>query len=150
MPFAIRLTCDIAAPAATVWNVIVDLPAYADWNPFVVGCDSTLVAGSPIVMRVRLFPSFTQTQRETVFEHVPLERLCYGLDGNTLRAVASRRCHELHALGPDRTRYVSDFQLSGWLSGVVRLLLGARLEHGFGAMTDAIRRRSEEIAAAGR
>jgi hypothetical protein len=147
MPFTIRLTSDIAAPAATVWDVIADLPAYAEWNPFVVGCRSTLAVGSPIAMRVRLFPSITQSQRETIFEHVPFERLCYGIDGGRLQAVASRRCHELHPVDPGTTRYVSSFEMSGWMSGVVAALLRTRLEHGFRSMTDALRMRAEALAA---
>lgn len=150
MPFVIDDVREIAAPPATVWEVITDLPAYPEWNPFVVACRSTLVVGEPIAMRVRLLPWFTQPQTETVLEHVPGERLCYGLAGGTLGAITSRRSHELHALGPRRTRYRSHFELSGWLAGVVRALLGAHLERGFRAMTDAIQERAERRTTATR
>jgi hypothetical protein len=143
MAFVIDDVREIAAPSATVWEVITDLPAYPEWNPFVVACRSTLVVGEPIAMRVRLLPWFTQPQTETVLEHVPGERLSYGLDGGALGAVASRRSHELHALGPGRTRYRSHFELSGWLASVVRGLLGANLKRGFHAMADAIQERAE-------
>jgi hypothetical protein len=96
-------------------------------------------------MRVRLFSTFTQPQRETVFEHVPGERLCYGIPGNRLVALASRRSHEVEAIGAMRTRYRSHFELSGWLAPRVRGLTRARRQHGFHAMTDALRRRAEEF-----
>lgn len=143
MAFVIDDVREIAAPAATVWDVVTDLAAYPEWNPFVVGCRSTLAVGAPIAMRVRLLPWFTQPQTETVLEHVPGQRLAYGLAGGTLGAVTSRRLHEVAALGVGRTRYRSHFELSGWLAGVVRALLGARLQRGFRAMTDAIQERAE-------
>jgi hypothetical protein len=70
MPDAPAITIDhvleIEAPAERVWAVIVDLDAYPAWNPFVVACQSTLVAGDPIWMRVRIFRFFVQPQRETI------------------------------------------------------------------------------------
>jgi hypothetical protein len=142
--FVIDDVREIAAPPAIVWDVITDLSAYPQWNPFVIACRSTLLVGEPIAMRVRLLPWFTQPQTETVLEHVPGERLCYGLAGGTLGAVASRRSHELSTLGTGRTRYRSHFELSGWLAGFVRALLGRRLERGFRTMTDAIQERAEK------
>lgn len=149
MPFVIDEVCEIAAPAAFVWDVVTDLPAYGEWNPFVVSCRSTLVVGEQIALRVRLVPWFTQPQDETVFDHVPGQRLCYGLDGGALGAIVSRRSHELDALGPARCRYRSHFELSGWLAGVVRMLFGSSLHRGFHAMTDAIRQRAEQRASIG-
>ena len=150
MSFVIDLSREIEAPLATVWEVIADLPAYGQWNPFVVACRSSLSVGDPITMRVSLTPWFTQSQRETIFDHVPLEKLCYGLDGGAIGAIVSRRCHEVRALGPERTHYRSHFELSGWLAIVVRTLLGSSLERGFASMTDALCRRAEQLAGAAR
>jgi hypothetical protein len=149
MPFVIDETLDVAAPPAIVWQVVTDLPRYGEWNPFVVACRSTLVVGEPIDMSVRLVPGITQPQREVILAHEPGARLCYGLDGGMTGAIVSRRCHELTAVDDRRTRYRSRFELSGWMMPVVRALLGGRLQHGFGAMTAAVRARAEEEAAAG-
>jgi hypothetical protein len=140
-------TLRIEAPAAQVWQGIVDLDRYPEWNPFVVACRSTLVPGDSIEMRVRLFGSLAQPQRETIFEHEPGRRLSYGLAPNALGALASLRSHEVEAITPTATRYRSHFELSGWLSPVVAGLLGGRLRVGFEAMSQAIRRRAEQLAA---
>ena len=132
----------IRAPLDCVWAVIVDLPAYAEWNPFVVAARSTLVVGDPIHMRVRLVPPLVQPQRETILECIPQQRLVYGLDGS---AVRSRRAHELAAEGADATRYRSNFQLAGRLEPLTRRLLGGRLTLGFEAMTRALAQRAEEL-----
>jgi hypothetical protein len=147
--FIIEEVADIAAPVQVVWQVITDLPAYGEWNRFVVSCRSSLVGRQPIDMRVVLFGSLAQPQSEVVFENSPGERLCYGLHGDALGALRSRRCHHLQAIAPERTSYRSHFELSGWLSPVVRGLLGRRLERGFHLMTSGIQHRAEELSRAG-
>jgi len=145
VPLVIEHTLEIAAPAATVWAVISDLASYPAWNPFVVACASTLEPGTPIAMRVRVFPFFAQPQRERIFEHVPGRRLSYGIPMRPFGALASSRSHTVEASAADCTRYVSHFELSGWLAPVVSLLLGGRLGHGFAAMSDAIKARAEAL-----
>ena len=140
-------TLEAAAPAATLWQVVTDLPRYPEWNPFVVACRSTLVPGSPIVMRVRVLPFMAQPQRETIFEHAPGRRLSYGVAGLPLGALASRRSHEVEALAPDRSRYLSRFELDGWVAPIVEALLGRRLTTGFTAMSHALVARAESLHA---
>ena len=147
MPFVIDEAIEIDAPRAVVWRVITDLRSYGEWNPFVVDCQSTLAVGDPITMRVVLVAGLPQRQRESIFEHIPGERLCYGLDGGSLGATISRRCHQLEILGPGCTAYRSHFELSGWLAPLVRALLGTRLQRGFHSMTSGIRQRAEKLAA---
>jgi hypothetical protein len=134
---------DIAAPPATVWAVLTDLDRYPEWNPFVVACRSTLQPGSPIVMRVRVFPGFAQPQTETIVAHDPGRFLSYGVGPMALGILTSRRSHAVTPLGADRTRYESRFALDGWLAPVVQAVLGRRLEAGFAAMTAAIKARAE-------
>lgn len=143
MALTIAETRDVAAPAARVWSVITDLARYPEWNPFVVVCRSTLEPGTPIVMRVRVLPWLAQPQRETIFEHVPGRRLTYGVPPLPFGALASRRSHEVVETAADRCRYVSHFELTGWLVPIVSTLLGERLQKGFTAMTAALVRRAE-------
>src|SRR6187455_2803710 len=117
MSFVIDLSRDIAAPPAVVWDVITNLDAYGQWNPFVVRCRSDLEPGRPIEMWVRLFP-FAQYQAETVFEHVPLDHICYGVAARRRNPIRSRRCHEIRA-GGDGTLYRSYFEMSGAAAPVV-------------------------------
>jgi uncharacterized protein YndB with AHSA1/START domain len=138
-------TIEIAAPAERVWQVIVDLDRYPEWNPFVVACRSSLRVGEPIEMRVRVFPFVAQPQRETILEHEPGRLLCYGLPRRGSGALVSRRCHEVEAQGASRARYVSRFELEGWMEPVVRTLLGRRLAAGFAAMSAAIGERAESL-----
>jgi uncharacterized protein YndB with AHSA1/START domain len=132
----------IEAPIDRVWSVITDLPAYPEWNPFVVAARSTLVVGDPIQMRVRLVPPLVQPQREIIFECVPQQRLVYGLDGAAIR---SRRTHELSRAGEAATRYLSHFRLEGRLAPLTGWLLGRHLTRGFESMTRELALRAETL-----
>jgi hypothetical protein len=145
MPLVIAHDLSVRAPASRVWEVITDVDHYPEWNPFVVQCVSTLAVGDPIAMRARVLPFLAQPQREWILEHEPGRRLCYGIASMPLGALASRRCHEVSAEGSSHARYVSHFELSGWLAPVVAVLLGRSLRRGFTAMSTALVARAEGL-----
>jgi len=67
---------DIDATAERVWQVLADLPAYAEWNPFVTEADGALVVGSRLSVSVPPVNALVQAHlRPTVVEVVPLRRL---------------------------------------------------------------------------
>jgi hypothetical protein len=67
---------DIDAPAERVWQVLTDLAAYAEWNPFVLRAEGAFVEGDRVSVTLPpvniLVPS---TLRATVVEVVPFRRL---------------------------------------------------------------------------
>ena len=139
MKFTIDKTVDIDAPASIVWEVITDLAAYPQWNPFCVECESTLKPGDPIDMRVKL-AGRPQKQREWMKEHIPGKRLAYAMKPVPAGALSSGRSHEVKSIGHDRTRYQSHFELRGWMMPLVRgrrsllvLLFIAAQAHGSGS-----------------
>jgi uncharacterized protein YndB with AHSA1/START domain len=136
----IEHSLEIAASVDEVWSVIVDADRYAEWNPFVVGCKSSLVVGEPIKMKVKVLPWVAMPQKETILEHEPGKLLNYGI-AIPLGILASTRKHILTPLENGHTRYESQFCLSGWLAPLVDFMLGNQLRRGFSAMTVGIRDR---------
>lgn len=145
--FVIDQPVEVGASTERVWQVITDLRAYPEWNPFVRACESTLAVQAPIRMDVQLTSWFRKEQTETIIENEPEKRLCYGYAIAFFGALSSRRCHDLQPLGPGRTLYRSSFELSGWLAPVVQLLLGSSLRSGFQGMTLGVQQRAEHLAA---
>ena len=135
---------DIAAPAAVVWEVIADLPRYAEWNPFCIECRSTLKPGDPIDMVVRL-RARPQRQREWIKECSEGRGFAYAMKPVPLGALSSLRRHRIEALGPERTRYDSHFELRGWLTPLVLALFRSALTQGFADMSAALQRRAETL-----
>jgi hypothetical protein len=52
--WTISTTAEIDAPPARVWSVLVDLPAYSEWNPFIVEAGGTVAVGNTLTMRMAL------------------------------------------------------------------------------------------------
>jgi len=144
MSFVIERTLEIAAPADVVWEVLTDFPHYAEWNPFLLDCKTTLKPGDPIDLRVKLLGP-PQRQVEQMLEHVPGRRFAYCMKPFPAGALRSLRSHDVESLGGSRTRYRSYFHLQGWLMPLVRALLGGRLQKGFSGMWEGLQMRSEQV-----
>jgi hypothetical protein len=52
--WTIATVVEIDAPPARVWSVLVDLPAYREWNPFIVEAAGTVAAGETLSLRMAL------------------------------------------------------------------------------------------------
>jgi hypothetical protein len=50
----ISTVTEIDAPPARVWDVLVDLPAYGAWNPFIVEAGGTVAVGERLSLRMAL------------------------------------------------------------------------------------------------
>jgi hypothetical protein len=55
-PFRWRIatSVEVDAPPDRVWEVLVDLPAYRDWNPFIVEASGTVAVGETLSLRMAL------------------------------------------------------------------------------------------------
>jgi uncharacterized protein YndB with AHSA1/START domain len=144
MSITLDETVDIAAPAELVWEVIVDFPRYAEWNPFVIECRSSLKPGDPIDLLVKLM-SRPQWQREFILEHEPGRIVRYGIRPMPLGAMVSSRSNEVSTVDVAHSQYHMHFELTGWLAPLVRLLLGRRMLKGFHGMTAGIKTRAEAL-----
>jgi hypothetical protein len=52
--WSIATAVEIDAPASRVWEVLADLPAYPEWNPFIVGAEGKLAVGETLSLRMAL------------------------------------------------------------------------------------------------
>ncbi|MGY1778862.1 SRPBCC family protein [Geodermatophilus sp. SYSU D01036] len=76
MTAELRTSVDIDAPPERVWAVLTDLPAYAEWNPFVTEAAGAVVEGGRLSVRVPPVNAFVRSDlRPTVRQVVPLRRL---------------------------------------------------------------------------
>ena len=76
MPAELTTFVDIDATPERVWQVLTDLPAYAEWNPFITQADGAVVVGERLSVRVPPVNAFVaSTLRPTVLEVVPCRRL---------------------------------------------------------------------------
>jgi hypothetical protein len=67
---------DIDATPERVWQVLTDLPAFAEWNPFITSAEGALVVGRRLAVSVPRVNAFVPAHiRPIVLDVVPLQRL---------------------------------------------------------------------------
>lgn len=134
-----RKTVDIAAPAQRVWDVLTDLPRWAEWMPEVVesGLAPGLTAGgagAEYVVKQRI-----GTLRMKVAEFDPPR--AFGLDTSQLGADFTFR-YTLSELAGGITRVVCDMTMggiTGTIAGpVLRLPYAIQLEAEMRALKDRV------------
>jgi hypothetical protein len=132
----------IDAPPSVVWEILVDLDRYAEWNPFVVEAEGTVDVGSKL--RLRLLPPGGRgtTFRPTVTIADP-ERDFEWLGHLGFAGVFDGRHHfHLEPL-PNGTRFVQSEEFTGVMVPVFARSLDTNIRAGFEALNQAIKARAE-------
>ena len=150
-----RARVEIDAPIETVWAVMIDVAAYAEWNPFVVraDCPSPPKPGDPIVLHVRWVNGRTtrSPERITVVERpgdddgTMRAALAYVYEGlpSRLGLVRGTRFQRLSQVPGGPTVYDTVEEFSGPL---VPLAGPGRVADGFRRPAAALKTRAEAIA----
>jgi len=136
----------IEAPADVVWDVIMDLDSYPDWNPYTIAMKSTLRVGEPMVMTVKMNPLITLEQTENIRVLEEGHKVCWGIDTTTPSLNSGERCQWLEEREDGTTRYVTEDLIEGTLNPLVNLLFGNDVQVGFDAVAKALKARAESLA----
>lgn len=136
----------IDAPADVVWGILTDLPAYPQWNPFIVSAEGPVEVGAKLRNRLEppggkamtFSPQVTVVDANRKFEW--LGRL--GLPG----VFDGRHIFELEPAGSG-TRFIQREEFSGILVPLFARSLDGATKDGFVAMNEAIKERAETAVA---
>ena len=142
---------DIDATPERVWAVLTDLPAYAEWNPFVTRAEGEWVVGSRLTVSVpRVSALLPGRLRPTVLEVAPFRRLRLGsrLDRLALPGLVSVE----HTMTIDEhdggARLWLQDQFGGLLAPLLIRSLNRHRLAAFTAMNAALKARIEGTSAA--
>lgn len=151
-----RAEVQIDAPIARVWDVMMDLDRYGEWNPFTprVECERPPRVGAPIRLHVRWSDGRKLVSPEKIVRIDPPApdaqgrlRAVYGYNFATVLAtlnlVRSERLQVLEALSPQRTRYTTTIVLTGLFAARVPM---AQIQDGFERQAAALRNHCESQA----
>jgi hypothetical protein len=124
----------INAQADRVFDLISNFSHSAGWNPFVLTASGPAEMGGVITGTVKL-GILKLPYRHRIFEYVQNQSVCWRDFG----FLALIYCGQ-------RSRYIEarELQISGPLSGLVRLLLGRALCNGVVAETEALKKEVEK------
>ena len=140
-------TVTINAPSSVVWEVLTDMPGYADWNPFCIGAKSTLEMGAPIEMTLANYtmPGETYPNVEYVCAKVPERLLSWELPDHPEMPYPARRDQVIQSLGPDSCSYYSTDAFFGPNAQHVMFFCAPWIKRAFDDTANALKIRAEEI-----
>lgn len=146
MPHRLHTEIEINAPAEIVWEVLIDLDRYAEWNPFIVKSAGTPAVGQRLTNRLQppggramtFRPTVTELDERRSFEW--LGRL--GLPG----VFDGRHRFELTPTSSGGTTVTHSEHLTGVLVPFMRRSLDRSTAAGFAAMNNALKQRAEARA----
>lgn len=133
---------EIEAPVERVWDILVDVERYGEWNPFTTRVETDLEIGSPVDLHVTLGPlKLKQPERIEAVDRPHL--LAWSTKMGHRSLVSARREQRLEFLSETRCRYLTTDAFSGLLIPLVVMLFGRFIRQGFNEMAQALKARAE-------
>lgn len=132
----------IAATPEQVWAVLVDLPAYARWNPWLLRADGEAAVGATVWAEVVLGEQRRRAKHK-VLAVDPATRFCWRDAGWTTAFVYGQRCRWLAPRADGTVLFRQELLLEGTSKQMALRRYGPALRAGMAAETAALRRRVE-------
>lgn len=132
----------IQAPAEVIWEIVHDLPAWAEWNPTYTAAAGNIRIGEILTLTLALPGEPAQEIRPKVLEWVPNEQLHWQLTmmGGLIKTL---RYIEIEPLGPENAIVDNGELFSGLMGPSLGKRVGRTVRRGFQAMNEALKARAE-------
>ncbi len=139
---AYREQAVIAADQARIWNLLVDLPGYSSWNPWIVRAEGDATPGSLVKVDV-VIGQHVMAAQHTVLVVEPQTTFCWKDSGWNALFVHGQRCRTLQRRADGTVLFTNELVLSGILSPAADLTIGKAMRDGIKAETAALKRAAE-------
>ena len=141
-------TVEINAPASLVWEILLDMPKYGDWNPFCVECESTLEMGAAVKMKLKSYVNcepefFENTEYICAFE--PEKQISWALPHYDAWPYPARRDQYIEATGPNSCKYYSTDEFRGPNGIHVMRFAGPWVKQAFDETAHALKAHAEKL-----
>jgi hypothetical protein len=138
----IRTEIEIDASAERVWDVLTDVAAYDEWNPFIKLLEGELREGSRLRATIAPPGGRATTFTPSVIDLQPRRRVVWLGHLGVRWVFDGEHIHEIEELGRGRTRYVQRERFTGALVPFVGGML-RKTEEGFRRMNAELKERAE-------
>jgi hypothetical protein len=152
MAAELRTFVDVDASPERVWDVLTDVPAYPEWNPFVVQAEGTFAVGQRLSLRLtRLSSGLRIKLRPTVLEATPGRRLRFRMYMAWPGIPGLFDSDQTLTITPqdDGVRLWEEARFTGLLVPLMSRALNRDRAGGFSAMNAALKARIEGSARPG-
>jgi hypothetical protein len=135
---------EIQASPERVWEVLTNLAAYRDWNPFIVHAAGRPVVGDRLELRMRLPGRRPTTFRPVVLAADPARQLRWLGRLLVPGLFDGEHAFTIEPLGPGRVRLTQRERFRGLLARPILALIAGPTEQGFDRMNQALKARAEQ------
>ena len=136
-------TVEINAPRELVWEILVDLAQYPQWNPFTIKVEGTLKAGNAIDLHVNMPKRGDRIQTEIVERIDAPHCLSWGMTLGLSPLLSALREQKLESISNERCSYTTSDRFSGLLSPLVYFLFYDDVYGGFNRVAYALKKHAE-------
>lgn len=137
-------TVTINAPAALVWEVIVDFANYGQWNEFCPSIKGELKMGEALEMEVDLGNGL-QTQVESITCIEPGRKIVWSMANKPGDPVHADRSQKLTPVSGHSCTYVTVDHFGGEMMGPMIEMMGKAVEDGFNLCARNLKARAEAL-----
>ena len=134
----------IDAPAGTIFEVITDLPRYAQWNPWIVAASGTPAAGQVVRVKSKM-RGRTIAVEHRILANDPGRTFRWCDLGWFTRLAYGERARWLEPREDGRVAYRCELRVTGVAARLVQAIFGDALAEGLRAETAALKQRAETL-----
>ncbi len=132
----------IDAEPSRIWQLLVDLPGYESWNPFVVWAQGRSEPGASVKVQVML-GAHRMPADHIVLKVDTEKRFCWKDAGWNAWFVYGQRCRTLVPQPDGTIQVTNELLLDGALSGSADWAMGQAMRDGMAAENAALKRVAE-------
>ena len=142
-----RSEIDIDAPVEKVWNIIIDLERYPEWNKFTPRMGvKQIVVGEEFLLDCQMTEKqLLRDEKEVFLAYEPERyRVCWGTSRTKGRpGIKSYRWQICEPVNDKLTHFVNYEEFHGILAPLVNLLYGKKLHRAFVGYCQDLKKRAE-------
>lgn len=142
-----RSEIDIDAPIEKVWNIIIDLVRYPEWNTFTPRMGvKQIVVGEEFLLDCQMTEKqLLRDEKEVFLAYEPERyRVCWGTSRTKGRpGIKSYRWQICEPVNDKRTHFINYEEFHGILAPLVNLLYGKKLHRAFVGYCQDLKKRAE-------
>ena len=142
-----RSEIDIDAPVEKVWNIIIDLERYPEWNTFTPRMGvKQIVVGEEFLLDCQMTEKqLLRDEKEVFLAYEPERyRVCWGTSRTKGRpGIKSYRWQSCEPVNDKRTHFINYEEFHGILAPLVNLLYGKKLHRAFVGYCQDLKKRAE-------
>lgn len=122
----IRTEIEISAPREEVWDALIDLSCYPEWNPFITKGEGDLAVGSELKLSVKPPGAIGKTIKPRVVEVEPGRRLAWIGHALLPGFFDGERYFVLEDSGDGVTRVIHGERFTGFLTPLMQAMRALR------------------------